>query len=124
MQEIFISTPSWPTTPEEEAYWQNIEEIYLNTGSWGSMPYAVFETMTDKLKELEGNPTRNRKPLAQSTEHAREMLADFVHASAADITFLPNVTVAINIVLHGHLCGNWNTGVPAKWQAFALWPMP
>ena len=101
--------PSWPTTPKEEAYWQHIaskfmipkEETYLNTGSWGSLPYAAFETMTQKLKELEGNPTRNRKCLIKGMEHARGMLANFVRAPAENIAFLPNVTVAINMVLHG-----------------------
>ena len=101
--------PTWPTTPEAEAYWQkqtdffmlDPHEVYLNTGSWGSLPRPVFESLIQGLEKLEGNPTRNRGILLDKLKSARESFGQFVHAPASDIAFIPNVTVAINMVVHG-----------------------
>lgn len=106
---------TWPTTETEEIYWRGIQrefmipesEVYLNTGSWGSLPRRVYETLVEKLSKLEGNPTRNRSLLIHDLEQARAALAAFVNAALQDISFLPNVTVAINMVLQGL---TWQTG--------------
>ena len=102
-------TNSWPTTKNEEKYWHNIakqfmvdpEEVNLNTGSWGSLPKPVFDCMVENLTVLEGNPTRNRGILVKNMTAAREALGHFINASPQDIAFVPNVTVAINMVVHG-----------------------
>ncbi len=103
------SNPNWPTTPEAETYWKNQskqfmvdpEEVYLNTGSWGSLPRPVFDSMIKGLEALEGNPTRNRSILVDKMRDARKAFGSFINAPAPDIAFVPNVTVAINMVVHG-----------------------
>ncbi|MBT3603505.1 MAG: aminotransferase class V-fold PLP-dependent enzyme [Candidatus Latescibacteria bacterium] len=100
---------SWPTTPKEESFWQtqteqfmlDPSETYLNTGSWGSLPRPVFESMVQGLEALEGNPTRNRGILLDKLREARETIGNFINAPAEDIAFVQNVTVAINMVVHG-----------------------
>jgi len=99
----------WPTTPSEESRWDALrgqflgdpDQIYLNTGSWGILPRPVYETMAAAVLERERNPTRNRARLLDGVREARERLAGFVGASASDLTFLTNVTVAINVVVNG-----------------------
>jgi len=101
--------PSWPTTPEAETYWEtqtkqfmlDPQEVYLNTGSWGSLHRTVFESLIKGLEDLEGNPTRNRGILLDKMRDAREAFGAFINAPPDDIAFLPNVTVAINMVVHG-----------------------
>ncbi len=59
---------AWPTSVAEEAYWQAIrkqymiapDEIYLNTGSFGSQPRPVFEKMLEIIEDVERNPTRDQ----------------------------------------------------------------
>jgi isopenicillin-N epimerase len=88
---------SWPTTPEAETYWETQTkqfmlgpgEVYLNTGSWGSLPRSVFESVTQSLADLEGNPTRNRTILLEKLRDSRESLACFLGAPAEDLAFLP-----------------------------------
>lgn len=99
----------WPTTQEAENYWaKNREqfmldpaEVYLNTGSWGSLPRSAFDAFVKGLEALEGNPTRNRAILLDKLQSAREALGQFINAPAPDLSLIPNVTVAINMAVHG-----------------------
>ncbi len=101
--------PAWPTSVTEEAYWQSIreqymiapDEIYLNTGSFGSQPRPVFEKMLEILKDVERNPTRHRAEYNSVVDSSRAHLAAFINAPAEDIAFATNVTMAINMVVHG-----------------------
>lgn len=107
--------PNWPSTPEREAYWREISEpfmvdpteVYLNTGSWGSLHQTVFDSLVEGLRALEGNPTRNRSILVDKLNEARSIFGTFVNAPPQDIAFVQNVTVAINMVVHGL---TWNAG--------------
>ena len=100
---------AWPTNEKEESYWCAIaeqfmidpREIYLNTGSWGSLPRPVFDSMVKYLELLEGNPTRNRGILVKGMNKARKALGAFLNAPAEDLAFVSNVTVAVNMVVHG-----------------------
>ncbi len=108
-----MSTPElpshWPTTPPEETYWRGIrkqfmlapDEVYLNTGSWGLMPRCVFDCLVEGLEELERSPTANRSLLHRRADEARSRLATFLRAPAEDLAYTLNVTVAINMVVHG-----------------------
>ncbi|MDA0709528.1 MAG: aminotransferase class V-fold PLP-dependent enzyme [bacterium] len=99
----------WPTTDAAEQYWKkqseqfmvDPEEVYLNTGSWGSTPRRVFDSVIKGLEILEGNPTRNRSILVDKMNTARVSFGAFVEARPQDIAFVQNVTVAINMVVHG-----------------------
>jgi len=93
----------------DETYWEDVRSrflydedyVYLNTGSWGVLPRIVYEDLIGELRELERNPTRNRGALARGLESARKRLGTFTGASANDLAFVPNVTVAINTVVNG-----------------------
>ena len=99
----------------DETYWEDVRSrflydedyVYLNTGSWGVLPRIVYEDLIGELRELERNPTRNRGALARGLESARKRLGTFTGASANDLAFVPNVTVAINTVVNGL---DWNPG--------------
>ena len=101
--------PAWPTSVAEEAYWQSIreqymiapDEIYLNTGSFGSQPRPVFEKMLEILEDVERNPTQHRAEYNSVVDKSRAHLAAFINAPAEDIAFATNVTMAINMVVHG-----------------------
>ena len=100
---------AWPTSVAEEAYWESIRkqymiapgEVYLNTGSFGSQPRPVFEKMLEILEDIERNPTRHRAEYNSVVDNSRARLAAFVNAPAEDIAFATNVTMAINMVVHG-----------------------
>ena len=100
---------NWPTSTAEEAYWQTIrraymiadDEVYLNTGSVGAQPRPVFEKMTAILKDVECSPIRNRARHSDAVDEGRRRLGVFVNAPSEDIAFTCNVTVAINMVVHG-----------------------
>ena len=102
-------SPSWPTTLEEERAWDTIREahlldrneIYLNTGSYGSLHRSVFGCLVDALNRVEANPTVARGQLESEANAARKRLATFVNAPAEDIAFTTNVTVSLNLVING-----------------------
>lgn len=96
-------------TASDEAQWEGVrgqfmndpDQVYLNTGSWGVMPRRVYEAMIAALRRRELNPTRSRAGLLEGVRAARERLGAFLHASPADLALLMNVTVAVNVVVHG-----------------------
>ena len=100
---------AWQTSVAEEAYWQPIRkqymiapgEIYLNTGSFGSQPRPVFEKMLEIMEDVERNPTRHRAEYNSVVDDSRARLAAFINAPAEDIAFATNITMAINMVVHG-----------------------
>lgn len=77
------------------------DQAYLNTGSFGVLARPVYEALVAAIRERELNPTRNRERMLAGIREARTRLAQFVHASPSDIALLMNVTVAINVVVHG-----------------------
>ena len=100
---------AWQTSVAEEAYWQPIRkqymiapgEIYLNTGSFGSQPRPVFEKMLEIMEDVERNPTQHRAEYNSVVDDSRARLAAFINALAEDIAFATNITMAINMVVHG-----------------------
>ena len=106
---------AWPTSAAEEAYWQSIrkqymlapDEIYLNTGSFGSQPRPVFEKMMEIMEDVERSPTRHRGKYSGAVNDARTRLGAFINAPAEDIAFATNVTMAINMAVHGL---DWHRG--------------
>ena len=73
---------------------------YLNHGSFGACPIPVMELQESLRRELEREPVdflaRNLQPRLDA---AREELAAFVGADAADLAFVPNATTGVNAVL-------------------------
>ena len=90
---------SLPLTHLAEQYLLDPDIVFLNHGSFGAVPRPVFETYQHWQRELEANPVifiGRRLPdlLAES----REKLGAFINAAPNDLTFVPNVTYALNIV--------------------------
>jgi isopenicillin-N epimerase len=74
---------------------------FLNHGSYGACPRPVFETYQAWQRELENQPVeflgrRVRGLLAE----ARAALGDFLGTDADNVVYTPNVTWAINAVVH------------------------
>lgn len=90
---------SLPLTHIAEQYLIDPDVVFLNHGSFGAVPRPVFESYQHWQRELEANPVfflgyRLPELLAKS----RERLGAFINAAPDDLTFVPNVTYALNIV--------------------------
>lgn len=76
--------------------------INLNTGSFGPLPRAVFERVTQLRQRLAEEPmdflVRGAPPLLWQ---ARQQLATFVNADPRRLIFTANVSAAINMVASG-----------------------
>lgn len=81
----------WPLDPSV---------AYLNHGSFGACPKAVLEHQAALRLELEREPADFLvRELPGRLRAAREALAGFVGADAADLAFVPNATTAVSTVL-------------------------
>lgn len=73
---------------------------YLNHGSFGACPKAVLALQSELRAELEREPVDFLVRTWQSRiDTAREGLAAFLGAKAADLAFVPNATTGVNAVL-------------------------
>jgi isopenicillin-N epimerase len=83
----------------KELFLLDPEVVFLNHGSFGATPRAVFESYQRWQMRLERQPV-----LFLGREHdellrgSREALADYVHAQADDLVYIPNATHGVNIV--------------------------
>ena len=92
-------TFSLPLPHLAEQYLLDPEIVFLNHGSFGAVPRPVFESYQHWQRELEANPVNflgGRAPDLLAA--AREKLGTFINAPGDDLTFVPNVTYALNIV--------------------------
>jgi isopenicillin-N epimerase len=75
------------------------DAIYLNHGSFGRAPRVVLEAQARWTAKLQQNPvdffTRRLDGLM---DEAAEKMAKFVGSKPGDLSFVPNATVAMNIV--------------------------
>ena len=72
---------------------------FLNHGSYGACPREVIETQQRWQLEMERNPVEFlARRSATLLAEAREKLARFVGADAADLAFVPNATTGVNTV--------------------------
>ena len=90
---------SLPLPHVAEQYLLDPDVVYLNHGSFGAVPRPVFESYQHWQRELEANPVifLGRR-LPDLLAHSRERLGAFINAAPDDLTFVPNVTYALNIV--------------------------
>jgi len=76
--------------------------VQLNTGSWGPVPRAVFERVTELRRELAAGPTNFfLRRLPGLLWKAREETAAFLGTSVESLVFTVNVSAAINLVAAG-----------------------
>ncbi len=75
--------------------------VFLNHGSFGATPRPVFTAYQDWQCELEKQPVQFiSRQLPSYLEQARLVLADYLHARADDLVFIPNATFGVNIIAH------------------------
>ncbi|MCA8960212.1 MAG: aminotransferase class V-fold PLP-dependent enzyme [Planctomycetes bacterium] len=73
---------------------------FLNHGSFGACPRAVFNVQRDIRHRIEQQPVRFfLRTLPALLDRARERLAHFVGADREGLVFVPNATAGVNIVL-------------------------
>ncbi|GAB4379027.1 MAG: aminotransferase class V-fold PLP-dependent enzyme [Elainellaceae cyanobacterium] len=73
---------------------------FLNHGSFGACPIPVLEKQSQLRSQLEAEPVRFfALELEALLDQARQCLAEFVGANAADLAFVPNATTGVNTVL-------------------------
>jgi isopenicillin-N epimerase len=71
----------------------------LNTGSFGPLPKAVFERVTQLRRRLAEEPMDFLlREMPGHLRQARESLAKFLHADPYRLIFTANVTTSVNIV--------------------------
>jgi isopenicillin-N epimerase len=71
---------------------------FLNHGSFGACPRAVFERYQDWQRELEREPVLFlARRLEDLLAEARAALGDYVGADPDDLVFVPNATSGVNI---------------------------
>ena len=75
--------------------------VFLNHGSFGACPRPVFEEYQRLQLELEREPVEFlglKRRFPELIGAARERLAAYVGAAAADLVLVPNATTAVNAV--------------------------
>lgn len=76
------------------------EITFLNHGSFGACPKAIFENYQSLQLELENEPVLFiQKKANEYLKVAKDALAKYIGCSSEDFFFVPNPTVAINTVL-------------------------
>lgn len=74
--------------------------VFLNHGSFGACPRPVFEQYQYWQRELERQPVNFiARRLPDLLAEARQALAKFINAPADNLTFVPNATYGINVVV-------------------------
>jgi isopenicillin-N epimerase len=75
------------------------EITFLNHGSFGATPKVVFQEYQRVQRELENHPVKFlARELEGRLNQARQVLAKYLQATASNLIFVSNVTIAINIV--------------------------
>jgi isopenicillin-N epimerase len=93
--------PPAPLAPDLRAQWMLHPEVtFLNHGSFGAVPRAIFDEQDRLRRALEAEPIEllgRRHP--DMIEAAKAPLAEFLRARAADFGLVTNATEGVNAVL-------------------------
>jgi isopenicillin-N epimerase len=82
----------------KELFLLDPEVTFLNHGSFGATPRAVFERYQARQRELEAEPVDFiARRLPGLLADARAALAEYVGAQPDDLTFVPNATTGVNL---------------------------
>lgn len=89
-------------SPFHEHFTLDPAVTFLNHGSFGACPREVLAHQTALRARMEAEPVRFfAMDLEGLLDEARQVLADFLHADAAGLVFVPNATAGVNTVLRG-----------------------
>ena len=82
------------------------DTVFLNHGSYGACPREVFSIHQGWQREMERNPVHflGRRSAALLAA-ARAPLAQYLHADADELAFVPNATTGVNIVAQSVAAG-------------------
>ncbi len=73
---------------------------YLNHGSFGAVPLPVLAVQQQWRERMDGNPTRfYRRELQPALDEARLVASRFLGADDNGVTFVPNSTSGVGVVL-------------------------
>ena len=73
--------------------------IFLNHGSFGACPRPVFDTYQAWQRKLEQQPVQFLGvELDEFLYQSRQELSKYLHASPADLVYIPNATHGVNII--------------------------
>src|SRR5947199_3184917 len=85
-------------TAVKELFLLDPEVTFLNHGSFGACPRAVFERFQEWQLELERQPVLFlARRFEQLLADARSALAAYVGCDADDLVFVPNATAGVNV---------------------------
>lgn len=72
---------------------------FLNHGSFGACPKAVFDTLQELQLRMERQPVVHLdREIIDNMESARRALGDFIHCDPENVVYFPNPTTAVNMV--------------------------
>ena len=75
------------------------EVIFLNHGSFGATPVAVFNDYQEWQRKLENQPVQYLdRDVHDLLRSSRQRLAAYLGADPSDLVFVPNATFAVNII--------------------------
>jgi len=84
--------------PLRDLFLLDPDVVYLNHGSYGACPRAVFERYQAWQVELEREPVQFlSEQLQDRLAEARAALGAYIGAGADDLTFVPNATTGVNL---------------------------
>lgn len=87
------------TTNIRQLFLLRPDVIFLNHGSFGACPQPVFDAYQAWQRELERQPVEFLgRRFDDLMRDARTALAEYLHADAQDLVFVPNATTGLNIV--------------------------
>lgn len=97
------------TDPARERFWTDLkpqfmidpQEIYLNSGSFGSLHRRTFDAFVNGLRTFELNPTMNHRVFWDLADAAHASLGGLLGAPGEDLAFTSNVTASMNMAILG-----------------------
>lgn len=82
-------------------YLLNPDVVFLNHGSFGATPRAVFDAYQAWQRRLEWQPVQFLGvELAGHLAEARAALGGYLRADAGELVYIPNATFGVNVVAH------------------------
>lgn len=94
---------------DDEKYWSGFRQAlmldptvtYLNNGSLGPCPRVVFETVTGYMARFQSQPFYQQREFLSLIRASKENLGAYVGADPDDFAMVMNLTIGMNMVVHG-----------------------